>query len=90
MSTTTELSDRQQINISYIAAENQAACCSIKQALQGAADAPTTVHLPFADFSALLTHKLLCQLSVMEADTVVEATTQNVSCFFWPSEKYQQ
>ena len=55
--------------------------------MQGASDVPTTVYLPFADFNALLTHKLLCQLSVMEADTVVEATSQNVSRFFWPSER---
>ena len=51
---------------------------------------PSTVHLPFADFSALLTYKLLRQLEMLEADTVVEASSQNVTCFFWPSEKRQQ
>jgi len=41
------------------------------------------VHLPFRDFCELLTFKLLCQLQAIEADTVVEASSANVSCFFW-------
>ena len=45
------------------------------------------MNLPFADFSALLTYKLLRQLEMLEADTVVEASSQNVTCFFWPGGK---
>ena len=59
--------------------------------MQGTSDEkPTTVHLPFADFSALLTHKLLCQLEHIEADTVVEAHVQNVTCFLWPGDEQQR
>ena len=47
--------------------------------------------MPFEEFNALLTYKLLSQLEMMEADTIVEANSQNVSCFFWsPSSASQQ
>lgn len=56
-----------------------------------ALDSDAVVQLRFADFNALLTYKLLSQLKMVEADTVVEAGQQNVTCFLWPSDKmYQQ
>lgn len=33
-----------------------------------------------------MTYKLLRQIEIMERNTVVENSTQNVSCFFWPSQ----
>ena len=43
------------------------------------------MHLPFQEFCSLLTFKLLNHLQMCEADTVVEESAQNVSCFFWPN-----
>ena len=85
-------SHNSHVHVSYIGDPHTSVGCSLGSDVQqpGALQA-TTVYLPFADFSALLTYKLLRQIDMMEADTVVEASAQNVTCFFWPSEKmYQQ
>ena len=34
-----------------------------------------------------MTHKLLQQLEMLEADTIVEASAANVSCMLWPGEQ---
>ena len=81
--------NERQINVSYIGDPQVQAGCGLGQSVR-TFDTQNTVHLPFAQFSALLTHKLLCQLEVMEADTVVEASAQNVTCFFWPGERMNQ
>lgn len=75
--------------MSYIADPAAQEGCSLGSAVSASYDAPS-VHLPFAEFSGLLTHKLLCQLEMLEADTVVEAASQNVTCFFWPGTKQGQ
>ena len=77
------MSDRQPINVSYLNDPHQQVGCSLGSAVQGVDEETATVYLPFADFSALLTHKLIQQLEMLEADTVVEANAQNVTCFFW-------
>lgn len=61
--------------------------CGLGSALQGGH--LRQVHCAFKDFSELLTFKLLRQIKLMEAHTVVEASTQNVSCVFWPSSMRQ-
>ena len=71
------------INVSYMNDPHKEVGCSLGSAVGGV---EMTVHLPFADFSALLTHKLIQQLEMLEADTVVEAMAQNVTCVFWPRE----
>lgn len=79
------------LNVSMVSDHQNAGGCGLRQSFSGAqGGSGQTVHLPFDHFSGLLTYKLLRQLDMIEADTVVEASSQNVTCFLWPSEKMYQ
>ena len=75
--------------MSYINDPSANVGCSLGSSVAAADDQPS-VYLPFADFSSLLTWKLLCQLEMIEADTVVESNAATVSCLFWASDRQQQ
>ena len=47
------------VNVSYMNDPNAQAGCGLGSNVQDVDENAATVHLPFADFSALLTHKLL-------------------------------
>ncbi len=64
-----------QIHVSYIADPSSSVGCSLGSAVSPPAEDGQTVHLPFAEFNELLTMKLLRQLELLEADTVVEAAS---------------
>ena len=76
----------QKISVSYIHDPSTQNGCSMGTS----ENLVQMVHLTFKDFCELLTFKLLCQLEQIEAETVVEASSQNVSCFFWPGERFNK